>query len=468
MKRKSLRFVTVLLPVVSCLATADNPVSDSRTATDQHAVIGAAATQEEPPISADSQDHWFPQAGLGMFVHWGLASIPGNLDLSWGMMKNTPWDAGAQNRNKLTPAAYFALAKQFNPTNYNPDRWLKAAKEAGFGYAVLTARHHDGFALWPSKHGDFNTGTYLAGRDLVREYVDACRRQGLKVGFYYSPPDWHFERQYRSFGYGTKGTPESPHLGLNHEPVELPERPAGYHDRYIAYVNGQIEELLTWYGPIDYLWFDGSAGPEALSIEQIRKIQPGIIVNDRQHGRGDVVTAHYEYKLPDTRPSGRWEHCFSMVGAWGYTRPEHCDSANVLISRLARVRTWGGNVLANFGPRPDGEMPDCFYRCMDEMRDWMAHSGMSFIGVQAGPYPDQCNVPVTVRDKTWYAHLLPKTFESVGSDGIIVLAGTERPRRAAVLATGKALAVNADKNGFEIVVPKELRTGYDSVVVIEW
>ena len=176
-----------------------------RQAADQHDVIGVAATRQDASGPVVTPDHWFPQAGLGLFVHWGLASIPGNLDLSWGMMKNTPWDASVQNRNKLTPAAYFALAKQFNPTNYHPDRWLKAAKDAGFGYAVLTTRHHDGFALWPSKHGDFNTRTYLGGRDLVREYVDACRRQGLKVGFYYSPPDWYFDRQYRSFGYGTQG-----------------------------------------------------------------------------------------------------------------------------------------------------------------------------------------------------------------------------------------------------------------------
>ncbi|MEN6574982.1 MAG: alpha-L-fucosidase [Phycisphaerales bacterium] len=444
------------------------PTRNRRAASDQHGVIGVAAAQASDPEPVASRDPWFPQAGLGMFIHWGLASIPGNLDLSWGMMKNTPWDAGAQNRNKLTPAAYFALAEQFNPTNYHPDRWLKAAREAGFGYAVLTTRHHDGFALWPSKHGDFNTRTYLGGRDLVREYVDACRRQGLKVGFYYSPPDWHFGRQYQSFGYGSKGTAESPHLGLNHEPVELPERPADFEDRYVAYVNGQIEELLTWYGRIDYLWFDGSAGPKVLSIEDIRKLQPGIIVNDRQHGRGDVVTSHYEYQLPGARPAGWWEHCFSMVGAWGYTKPERCDSANVLISKLAQVRTWGGNVLANFGPRPDGEMPDCFYRCMAEMKDWMDHSGTSFVGVQAGPYPDKCNVPVTVRGTTWFAHVLPKTADGPGPDGTIVLTGTGRPKRAILFATAKELAVGVHDDKFTIEVPSELRGESDNVVSIEW
>lgn len=459
---------------ILCLATAiffvvlPCSADDGQQAANQHDVIGVAATSGTAAGEVGTSNHWFPQAGLGMFIHWGLASIPGNLDLSWSMMKNTPWDASQQNRNKLTPAAYFLLAERFNSTNYHPDRWLKAAKEAGFGYAVLTTRHHDGFALWPSKHGDFNVDKYLDGRDLVREYVDACRRQGLKVGFYYSPPDWYFDRQYRSFGYGSKGTSESPHLGLNHEPVELPKRPADFEDRYVAYVNGQIEELLTWYGPIDYLWFDGSAGPKVLSIEQIRKLQPGIIVNDRQHGRGDVVTSHYEYKLPDSRPTGWWEHCFSMVGAWGYTKPERCAPASLLLSKLARVRTWGGNVLANYGPRPDGEMPDCFYESMAEMKSWMDHSGTSLIGVEPGPYPDKCNVPVTVCGKIWFTHLLPKTSDGPASGDTVVLTGVELPKRVMMLATSKELTVTVDGDKFTVVVPKDLRTDSVDVVAIEW
>ena len=336
----------------------------------QHALIGVTAAATNAAKVAHSPEHWFPQAGLGMFIHWGLASVAGNLDLSWGMMKNTPWDASQQNRNKLAPAAYFAMARQFNPTNYHPERWLKAAKEAGFGYVVLTTRHHEGFALWPSKYGDFNTGKYLGARDLVRAYVEACRSNGLKVGFYYSPPDWYREREYMSWGYGSKGTPESPHLGLNWEPLAtLPHAPADFADQHVAYVNGQLTELLTRYGPIDYLWFDGSAGPKVLSQEQIRKLQPDIIINDRQHGFGDVATADYEYQLPKTRPTGWWEYCFSMVGAWGYTTPESYAPASLLLERLAQVRAMGGNVLANYAPRPDGEMPDAFYRQMTELRE---------------------------------------------------------------------------------------------------
>ena len=228
-----------------------------------------------------------------------------------------------------------------------------------------------------------------------------------------------------------KGTVESPHLGLNHEPVQLPERPADFEDRYVAYVNGQIEELLTWYGPIDYLWFDGSAGPKVLSLEQIRKLQPGIIVNDRQHGRGDVVTSHYEYKLPDARPAGWWEHCFSMVGAWGYTKPEHCAPTSLLLSKLARVRTWGGNVLANYGPRPDGEMPDCFYRNMAEMKDWMAHSGTSLVGRRAGTLSGQVQ---RAGHRSRQDVVRPSAAQDLGRPG---LRGHDRTHRDFTAKTGR-------------------------------
>ena len=336
-------------------------------ASDQHAVIGVEHGDSQPSTASGVDTRWYREAGLGMFIHWGISSVDGKHDLSWGMMANCSWLAKSTTP-PLTPEAYFRLADRFDPQKYDPEKWLRAAKEAGFGYAVLTARHHDGYALWPSEYGDFSTRTKLGGRDLLRPYVDACRKVGLKVGLYYSPPDWHFEREYRSFGYGTKGTPASPHLGLEHEPVQLPMKPAGFDDQYIAYLNGQLTELLTRYGKIDLLWFDGSAGPKLLSQDQIRAMQPGILINDRQHHKCDFMTTGFECTMPKTRPKGLWEHCFPMTSGWGYIDTELCQPASVLLTQLAECRTWGGNVLASFAPRPDGQLPDSTYRCLVEMK----------------------------------------------------------------------------------------------------
>ena len=399
-----------------------------------------------------------------MFIHWGLASLGGNQELSWAMIRDTPFEP---NSRKMTPNNYYAMAKDFNPANYHPDRWLKAAKDAGFTYAVLTTRHHEGFAMWPSAYGELSTKNYMGGRDLVGEYVAACRKQGLKVGFYYSPPDWYYNREYSSWGYRTRGTPESQHLDMDHKPVAyLKPRPAGFQEKYVAYVNGQLRELLTRYGKIDYLWFDGGAGPNILSLAEIHRMQPGIIVNDRAHGTGDVITAYYECKLPDERPQWVWEHCFSMIGGWGYTKSERIAPASVLLDHLALVRGWGGNVLANFGPRPDGEMPDGFYTLMADMKTWMDKNAESVKGVDGGPYPEKCNTPVTVKGKTWYAHLMVATLHSPPNN--VVLTGAGQPKRASMLASGKELALKVDGDKVTIDVPKDDRSKVDDVVKIEW
>ncbi|NNM87599.1 MAG: glycoside hydrolase, partial [Phycisphaerae bacterium] len=190
----------------------------------QHAALGMKASPANTHTT-HPEAQWFPRAGLGLFIHWGIASVHGGIDLSWGMIANTPWDAAAQGKNKITPEDYWALAPRFQPDRYNPDLWLKAAADAGFQYAVLTTQHHDGYTLWPSRYSSLGVQTHLAGRDLVRPYVEACRRHGLKVGLYYSPPDWLFDRDYKSFNYGTENParfPGRPHFNTHHQPCTLP------------------------------------------------------------------------------------------------------------------------------------------------------------------------------------------------------------------------------------------------------
>jgi alpha-L-fucosidase len=459
----------VLLVAIAAVAQAE----DNDAAKQQHAMIGAAQSNAPTDISRDPAKKWFSEAGLGLFIHWGISSVDGHHDISWGMMAKCPWDP--TKSMGLTPEAYWKLADRFNPQEYRPERWLQAAKDAGFGYAVLTTRHHDGYALWPSKHGDFSTRTKMGGRDLVGEYVEACRKVGLKVGFYYSPPDWHFNRQYMSFSYGSKGTPESPHLGLKHEPMQLPKQPADFDDKYIAYVNGQITELMTRYGKIDLLWFDGGAGPRMLAQEAIRAMQPDITINDRGHGKGDFQT-DFECRLPTEQPKGCWEYCDGLTSCWGYILDDEkhnpCDLAAGLLVRLVKCRAWGGNMLANCGPRPTGEMPDCYYSCLDKVKTWMSTRRESVIDVQAGPYPEQSNVLVTVRGKTWYAHLLPG--EDPGATAMpkgvtpVVFKGVDKPQRVTMLETGQILEGRFDKHTLTILVPENLRTKLVDVIKVEW
>jgi alpha-L-fucosidase len=204
-----------------------------------------------------------------------------------------------------------------------------------------------------------------------------------------------------------------------------------------------------------------------LSQSQIRVIQPGILINDRQHGKGDFST-QFECGIPEKRPAGLWEHCFSMVDAWGYLETKECSPAALLLTRLVKCRAWGGNVLANFAPRPTGEMPDSVYRCLADVQAWMTQRRESVIGVQPGPYPEQSNVPVTVRCKRWYLHLIPKTADGPAFEGPITLTGVGRPQNVAILGTGHVLTPTLEGDRLTISVPKELRTESVDVVAVDW
>ena len=181
-----------------------NKLLDISSAEEQHKIIHVASSSNARSHTQHPEAQWFANAALGLFIHWGIPSVSGEFDLSWGMWKNEPGTRklcaqiyGLQGPGlTITPEEYWELARDFNPQEFQPEKMLKAAKEAGFTYAVLTAKHHDGFALWPSEYGDFSTKNYMGGRELVGEYVEACRKTGMKVGLYFSPPDWYFTRRY--------------------------------------------------------------------------------------------------------------------------------------------------------------------------------------------------------------------------------------------------------------------------------
>lgn len=427
-----------------------------------------AATHNMNP---DAQ--WFADAGLGLFLHWGISSVDGRIDISWSMMKDTPWDR--DSGVKVTPEQYWTLADRFNPDHYDPGKWLAAAHRAGFRYAVLITRHHDGYALWPSAYGDFSTRTRMGGRDLVKPFVEACRRNGIKVGLYYSPPDWYYNREHMSFRFREAGSdPSLPDLGTRHQPIHLTSSTVDLHRedsfqtntlgaseewlaQYRAYIRGQVEELLTHYGKIDLLWFDG--GPDAISIERIRQLQPGIVINPRMHGHGDYSTP--EVAFPTSQPTGWWEMCAIWSRAWGYTSDEEYRPLGSVLSEFVKARAWGGNYLINMPPRSNGELPETAYSRMSELEAWMKHSGESVTGTQPAEWPEKSNVPATRRGARVYLHALPKFV------GGMELRETAKPVAVRLLRTGKPLPFSYENRTVRVTIPTQERTDLVDVVAID-
>ena len=403
----------------------------------QHDTVGITAISDQKSDykrTSHPDAQWYSEATLGPFFHWGISSVGGQGDLSWGMMKSDPERTQQMQADqhgiyalqmRMSPAKYWKQAEQFLCENYDPDKWLSAAKEAGIEYVVLTTKHHDGFCLWPSDYGELSTKNYLGGRDLVGEFVDACRKYDIKIGFYYSPPDFLYFRDQMTFGKNRK----PPYLDENYEPFEVDEKdtqrlaefkedyagspiislPHGKEvellDGYRALCNGHVRELLTRYGEIDIIWFDGRMPKGAMTMDDIREIQPHILINPRGYGVGDFDTP--ECKFPKERMEpGWWELCYVFSdGAWGYLDHETYKPIGWLLAEWAKVRAWDGKFLPNVGPDSKGEMPPAYYKRMEQLKEWRAHSGESMVGTTGSCWPEESNVPLTHKDGKTYAHL---------------------------------------------------------------
>jgi len=419
----------------------------------------------------DAAQSWFSQAGFGLFVHWGICTVR-EVELGWGFYGDVGGNKGAWPVDN-----YMAQADVFNPESYDPNLWMAAAAKAGFRYAVLTTRHHDGYALWPSEYGNFSTKEHMGGRDLVRPYVEACRANGLKLGLYYSPCNWLFN------------PPGWPYLGYPLQRSDFryrrPERTLGtpryadatreelqeHFEVLYAYVRGQVGELLTRYGKIDILWWDGYDWPVGVDIhgpamdEWVRKLQPGLMTNDRYRlwaerpTLGDFST-EFEGRSPDKRPQGAWEQCEAICGSWAYTGAA-CRSTAYVLERLVRNRGWGGNYLANFGPRVDGTMTPEFYAMCDELAQWMEHSGESLDGTSPLSETEQSDQPTTVRGDTWYAHLL-------GYQRRVTITGRPRPKQATMLRSGAPATIEHSDGRTVVTMPIGLRSNLDEVIAIRF
>lgn len=408
---------------------------------------------------------WFRSARFGLFIHWGPASLHGR-ELSWGLVggnKALPY------ATPIAPDVYHRDALSFAPPKGAPREWMRLAKKAGMRYAVLTTKHHDGFALFPTTHTDWSIAQTPYGGDLVGEYVEAARAEGLRVGFYLSLSDWHHP-DYPAFD----GSDASYFAYMVRRP------PANAWGRYLAVLRGQLEELLTRYGTIDLLWFDGGWERradewQAAELEAfIRKLQPGIVINDRLPSVGDYKTP--EQLVPAVAPEGPWETCLTMNKTWGWCPADtQYKSASELVHTLCEVAGRGGNLLLNVSPMADGRLPDWQVERLDAIAAWMGRNGAAILDSAPGLEPWQFYGPSTRLGETIRLCLPYRPYESVTVRGL----RTRRVRAVRELASGTALKhrerlaaldelINSDPEG-ELVIdlPERLMDPLATVIEIE-
>jgi alpha-L-fucosidase len=358
--------------------------------------------------------HWFKGAGLGMFITWDHSSQQG-IEISWPMVGGVFSLPGGK---VVTADEYHSTAASFNPTAWNPKEIAELAKESGCAYVVFTSKHHNGWASWPSKFGERNITSSDYGKkggDILRGYVDAVREAGLKVGVYYSLSDWGhkdylaWQDSYRPYEFG-----ESPPLG-NDEQWES----------YRTYLKNQLTEILTGYGPIDLLWFDG-AWERSNEVwdskdigDHIRSVSPKTLINDRLFTQGDYRTP--EQWIPAQPIAEPWECCMTMNYSWAYVPSDTAFKTPFEILRtLIEVVSRGGNLLLNIGPKPDGSLVAEEKDLLLQLALWMQVNKQSVVGVKPGLVPWQFYGPSTRNENLVYLHQMALPSESVIARGIKV------------------------------------------------
>lgn len=362
---------------------------------------------------------WWTDARFGMFIHWGLYAMPARHE----------W---VKNYERLTNEQYQNYFENFNPDLYNPKEWAKMAKEAGMKYVVLTSKHHEGFCNFDSKFTDYKSTNTPFGKDIIKEYVEAFRAEGLKVGFYYSLIDWHHPDYTIDSRHPQRQESDTAYARLN-KGKDM--------SRYREYMKNQVRELLTNYGEISIIWFDfsfpGKNGKgrkdwdsEGL-IKLARSLQPGIIVDDRLdlkdvEGGWDFTTPEQVKVTKWPEYNGKriaWETCQTFSGSWGYFRDETSwKSPAQLIELLVESVSKGGNLLLNVGPTARGTFDYRAQERLKAMGEWMKYNSRSVYGCTEAPQgiisPDNTVLTYNPATKRLYVHLLAYPMGSLALPGI--------------------------------------------------
>jgi alpha-L-fucosidase len=396
---------------------------------------------------------WFQEARFGLFIHWGVYSVLA--DGEWVM-----------HQKRMTSAEYERLPPQFNPVKFDAAAWVKMAKDAGMRYITITSKHHDGFAMFDSKVSDYDIVDRTPyGKDVLKMLAEECRKQGIKLFFYHSQLDWHHPDY---FPRGRTGQHSA-------------RADKGEWTRYLDYMDGQLKELLTGYGEIGGIWFDGWWDkPDAdwrlpKTYGLIHQLQPQALVGANHHQKpfpGEDFQM-FEKDLPGHNTAGfnakseigelPLEMCDTMNNAWGYNQNDtQFKSTKQLVQLLVKAAGYDANLLLNIGPRPDGTVQPEFVQRLREVGEWVSKNGETVYGTRGGPFPPRPWGVSTRKGSRVYLHVLD------WSDPVLALPRSPvRVRSASYLKDGRAVTFTEQKDALLLRLDPAAADPIDTIVVLE-
>lgn len=397
---------------------------------------------------------WFQEAKFGLFIHWGVYSVLG--DGEWVM-----------NNQKIPITTYEKIPAFFNPVSFDPAAWVRLAKEAGMKYITITSKHHDGFALWHSKISDYNIVQKTPyGKDVLKMLADECQKQGIKLFFYHSQLDWHHP------DYFPRGNTGAGYTGRREE---------GEWNRYLDYMDAQLTELLTGYGPIAGIWFDGMWDKPSAdwrlkkTYDLIHRLQPAALVGSNHHLApfdGEDFQM-FEKDLPGNNTTGfsgdqkignlPMETCETINHSWGFNLQDKSHkSFSELIRYLVKAAGYGANFLLNVGPMPDGRIQPEHTELLRQIGEWLRINGETIYGTTAGPVSPRPWGVTTQKGKKVWIHVMDWQDETI----LLPMAG-KKIVSAKLFLDQSPLKFIENELGLSIQIPSSKREKVDTIIEIQ-
>ena len=428
----------------------------------QHSQKPALEAVDIPQITETPQQRlarmrWWRDAKFGMFLHWGPVSLSGK-ELSWSRNAHRPWDISGVQTPRTEDPVYDNLYKKFNPVKFNADQWVKIAQDAGMKYMVIICKHHDGFSMFDSKLTQYDIMAAPYGRDIIKQFADACHKAGMKLGLYYSTRDWYH-----------------------------PDYLVGDNAKYDKWYRGQVEELLSNYGKVDVMWFDHVGGRDwgkwkfdAL-FSMMYRLQPGLIVNNRAarfcgpgtpEDRGPATPeikkmTDGDFDTPE-QSIGRmdlqhdWESCMTLVGGqWSYQPGGGMYTLDETLSMLVSCVSGGGNLLLNIGPMPTGEIEARQVERLKQVGDWIKPRAEAIYGTRGGPFRNGSWGGSTHRGNTVY--VFARTWQG---DALHLQPLPQKVKAVKKVVGGEAVAFQQTEKGIDLTLPADRRDPFFTVFAL--